>query len=410
LSIKGKINLVFNIFLICFSLGEYGQITQISTGTNQKLFDLSVANKNIIVGGWMGYLVKSTNECNTLTPLAVPNTTDYATKIQRIDSNDIFLVSYTPSQTNFYKSTDQGNNWVQKSSLQGSNERSFSFFDSLAGFMSNGPFLSKTNNGGVSWTNVTPPFSISVTFLKAYNDSVMCMGGQVATGGGLKLSKDKGNTWAFGWGAFGNIKITDCFFLNKDTIFGVTLGGAFTKTTDGGNNWDSSSEPPIYNSYAVYFKQANEGYVVGMNSQNQGVVLKTTDLGLNWQTFNTGITTALLNIAFLNDSIALLTGTNGLLLRWNYKKTLFTGVKDHTSKDVGIKIFPNPIENKIYIEHKTNLQIDRLSVYNTLGQVVYEILNPSLTQGIDLTFLESGLYYVRLSNKSGVTCVKVIKE
>ncbi len=166
---------------------------------------------------------------------------------------------------------------------------------------------------------------------------MICAGGGT---GNFYLSKDRGNTWPYSWG-IGSQPITDFFFLNKDTIFGLSLYGGLAKSTNGGSNW-ANTFLPIYSSYGINFKNANEGFVVGANLQNKGIIARTIDAGQTWQTFNTGITTTLLNIVLLNDSIALLSGTNGVLLKWNYKNTLFTGINDNYLDAIGLEVFQIP--------------------------------------------------------------------
>ncbi len=402
---------VIIFFIACFSLKNYCQVVQINTGTIENLIDLSVFKKNIMIGGWTGYVVKSNDECNTLSPLSTPNAANYATRLKRLDSNNVLLLSYTPSQTLLFKSSDGGLNWIQKSNTTGSFSHDFGFFDSLVGIMTSGITFHKTIDGGINWTQGVSPFQIGTNLLKTFGDSLVCMGGENVTGGGLVLSKNRGNTWGYGWGSFGSIQMTDCFFLNKDTIFGVTKGGAFTKTTNGGANWDSSSEPPIFNSYGVYFKRANEGYVVGMNDQNKGIIVKTTDLGQTWSTFNTGITTALLSIAFLNDSMALLTGTGGTLLKWNYKKSVFTGIVNNYLSDVLLKVFPNPIRDKLRFEFTDSSPADfYLSFDNSLGQVVYSKDHVDLREELDLNFLLPGIYYLKVGDGKVHKTFKIVKE
>jgi len=45
-----------------------------------------------------------------------------------------------------------------------------------------------------------------------------------------------------------------------------------------------------------------------------------------------------------------------------------------------------------------------------LGQLVYDLKNPLSKQQIDLSFLSSGVYYLKVQNDSGQRVFKIIKE
>jgi photosystem II stability/assembly factor-like uncharacterized protein len=396
------------VFCILNSLRGYSQLQQIYTGSNATLRDLSVINGNIMISGWHDYLAHSNDECNTLIPLTIPGPTGYITRIQRLDANTVFLLSYTPSETYLYKSTDGGNNWVQKSNTTGAFNHEIGFFDSTEALMTDGPYLLRTTNGGSSWTNISSPFQIGMTSIKTYDDSLVCIVGVDVLSGGIRLSKDRGHTWPFGWGLGYNP--TDIFFLNKDTVFGVSQGGGFTKTMNGGTTWDGSSEPPINNCYGVYFKNANEGYMIGANQEGSGLILKTIDLGKTWSTFNTGIKTTLLNMAILNDSIAILTGTGGVLLKWNYTNTVFTGLNEKQPDRV-IRLFPNPVTHELQFSNSSGQEgYFNISIRNTIGQVVYSDERSDLSEPIEVSHLAKGVYFISLQSGGQQKVLKFMKQ
>jgi hypothetical protein len=347
----------------------FSQIKKIYTGTDAYLYDLSVFDRNIVISGTYDFMVKSYDGCANLTPLILPSTPGIITRLYRPDTNNMYLLAYNPSQTFSYKSTDGGNNWILKSTTSGAFSHDFIFFDSSEGLMTDGPFLWKTMDEGSSWTTTFSPHSVGTTAIKRYKDSLICLGGFSSSSGGFVFSKNRGKTWPYGWGGPGIIEMTDFFFLNEDTIFGISKGGAFVKTTDGGTNWNDFSEPPISNSFGVYFKNFKEGYVVGNNLQNEGIILKTADMGETWTTFNTGIKCSLKNIALIDDSIAIVTGSDGVLLRWNYANTVFTGMGERSLETERISVFPNPVQDKLRLEfYETSIQtIAKIRFYNSVG-------------------------------------------
>lgn len=380
------------------------QLTQISTNTSQNLINLSVIDKNIMICGWNGYLVKSVNEANSLSQMTIAGPTGNATSIQRLDSTNIFLLSYSPSQTFLYKSVDGGYNWIQKYFGSGNYSRMFAFFNSLDGLMTSGGSLEKTMDGGVTWTTVPTPAGLyGIDNLKLFGDSTIILGGSGLNAiGGFYLSKNRGSTWS-AWNGLGGQggSPTDFCILSNDTIWGIsspnTSGVSFlTKTVNGGNIWQNQTSP-LYAPYGIYFKNKNEGYVIGSNSSSRGFILRTTDFGQTWQSFNTGITTSLLEMAFLNDSIALLTGTNGVLLKWNYKTSIFTGVEESDPNQLSATVWPNPVSDFLNIElHDQNHTKCRIRLVSPLGEVIFDSESYGSIFSIDLSQFSPGVYFLSL--------------
>ncbi len=71
-------------------------------------------------------------------------------------------------------------------------------------------------------------------------------------------------------------------------------------------------------------------------------------------------------------------------------------------------IYPNPAQNSLNISIKNNTQISSLSIYNTLGQLLQVITNP--TQTIDVSELKTGNYFIKIISDKGYSTTKFIKE
>lgn len=73
------------------------------------------------------------------------------------------------------------------------------------------------------------------------------------------------------------------------------------------------------------------------------------------------------------------------------------------------KIYPNPANNKLNIIHFVDKQY-KLSIINSIGNVVYEEeLNNEIQQEINLDF-PSGVYFVQLKSDLGTSVIKLIKH
>ncbi len=92
------------------------------------------------------------------------------------------------------------------------------------------------------------------------------------------------------------------FFTDSDTGYAVGGFGGGTaaiilKTTNGGSNWTSQTNPSNFCLYSVYFTNTNTGYAVG----DQGIILKTIDGGTNWVYVQSGSMNFLSSIYFINN-------------------------------------------------------------------------------------------------------------
>ena len=83
--------------------------------------------------------------------------------------------------------------------------------------------------------------------------------------------------------------------------------------------------------------------------------------------------------------------------------------------NASIKLFPNPVKDKLSLQFESTLKIDVISISNALGQMIYSMNDPQSKQEIDLGFLQSGIYFLTLrqaqgENKTGQKVFKVVKE
>lgn len=310
-----------------------------------------------------------------------------------------------------YRSYDGGATWSTRWST-GFAPSVAIFFDSLEAItdLGYGNTLLRTFNGGASWSPTVTTLVLgtnAISYMEGYGDSTIVVGDY----GAFYISNDRGHTWPIAWGA--TAPFWDFCFLNKDTIFGVTgannFGEAYiTKTTNGGATWKNSFAP-IPACRAIKFRTETEGYVLGTDFLNRAVISKTTDMGQTWSRFNLGISGELNDMVFLNDSIAIIVGTQGLLLRWNFKSALYTSLSEHFVGKKEVSTFPNPVRDLLFI--KADL-MEQLTV--TLTDVCgMELLN-QLFQGsaeIRTDQLATGIYFLKVARNSEIIYTsKIIKE
>ncbi|MDZ4758211.1 MAG: T9SS type A sorting domain-containing protein [Bacteroidota bacterium] len=75
--------------------------------------------------------------------------------------------------------------------------------------------------------------------------------------------------------------------------------------------------------------------------------------------------------------------------------------------DNGFDIFPNPSNGNFTIIYASSLQKETLTIYNTLGEQVYNsVWNNETQRTIDLSYLAKGIYFIRL----GEDTRRIVKE
>ena len=132
------------------------------------------------------------------------------------------------------------------------------------------------------------------------------------------------------------------------------------------------------------------------------------DRGLSWEKYDTGLPAVLTRINFLNDSIALIAGTNGMLFKWN-KNSYATEVLEINNVEMQATAFPNPTSGKIDIE--TRLLSDAsIKVINFTGEIVLqkEHLFGNHFE-FDISTAANGLHFAEITEKGRTELVKVVK-
>jgi len=87
-------------------------------------------------------------------------------------------------------------------------------------------------------------------------------------------------------------------------------------------------------------------------------------------------------------------------------------VNHSTSVNSGINIYPNPANDKLYVENAANNTGEaHITIYNTIGQVIDVVINTSRKKSeADISRLPAGLYYVIYRNGTMQTAAKFVKE
>lgn len=82
-----------------------------------------------------------------------------------------------------------------------------------------------------------------------------------------------------------------------------------------------------------------------------------------------------------------------------------TGIHGFANSDLQIKLFPNPVKDKLSLEFEQNT-IESLSIVNCLGQIVFTSNEPK--HEMDVSFLKNGVYFLNVQSKWAQKTFKLV--
>jgi photosystem II stability/assembly factor-like uncharacterized protein len=407
-----------NLALICFWLlvaSELNaQFAPVPSGTTQWISSLVKMDSYIYIANEFNFIAKYDSACTSQQFINSPAANQVELRI--IDSNTFFLYDIIGSTDRIFKTTDGGINWTTCLQIDTVSGQTFQMFDKDNGVLfCNYGYLVVTDDGGLSWAVLDSQLIQWPNQSALFGDSIIVVG-QLA--GSVYYSKDRGQNWQYNEGLPYLTGHARLFLLNDTTIFSA-LGAQFNRqylsySTDAGLTWHNKPSP-MDNQADVVFKSFNEGYVVGVDS-NLGCIFKTTDTGNTWTRYYSPNPTGLTRMLFINDSIALVSATNGYLAKWNKNSLALSVLSEGIEKKPGISVGPNPATAMQTIE--INAPINS-TVHCTLrdisGKLVMQVFNGTSTSGVviqkvNLEELPSGVYMYEVQIDGNTTHHKIIKK
>ena len=87
--------------------------------------------------------------------------------------------------------------------------------------------------------------------------------------------------------------------------------------------------------------------------------------------------------------------------------TIPDGIDDYSIETVGIR--PNPATDKFHFDIPDQI-IDKVEIYSSTGELVHEQKNITSAESIDISFLRSGIYFVRYETSKLVGTLKLVVQ
>jgi uncharacterized repeat protein (TIGR01451 family) len=73
-------------------------------------------------------------------------------------------------------------------------------------------------------------------------------------------------------------------------------------------------------------------------------------------------------------------------------------------------VYPNPVKNVLNIDVKATINIQSVTIFNTLGQMIMAVPNAENVRSIDVSDLKTGTYFIKIKSDKGTANAKFIKE
>ncbi len=281
----------------------------LSSGTTYNLNSIAFADNDFgVCGGDWGTILWTTNggiNWNNFTD----NYMNFFINVKFFDSQTCIV---TGTGSIIYRTTNRGENWVPHFTnllIQNTIEVN----SANTGYVFGSPFsYLRSANSGSSWEQVTANGLISQVFAASVTpaNSFWC----AADSGMIFRSTDNGNNWNIAHREYitkENLK--SVYFTDQSTGFAVGTHGVLLKTTNSGVNWSYQNLGTGKSLNSIKFVNSSTGFIGGAEGY-LGVVLKTTNSGNNWQTvYNDSL--QLISMHFINPTTGWCAGNYGAFLK-----------------------------------------------------------------------------------------------
>jgi photosystem II stability/assembly factor-like uncharacterized protein len=357
-------------------------------------------------------------------------------------------------QGGVYRSTDNGSNWTQvNSGLTNTSVKALAFAgsDLFAGTSTGGIF--RSSDRGSSWAEINSGLSVLFINTLAVSGSNIFAGARYSvTGGGVFLSTNNGNNWAY-------VGLTDyeiySLAVSGNNIFAGTSNGVYLSTNNGTNWTEVNSGLTESDVYAL--KVSNNKLYAGtpnglFNSSDNGSnwtninsstldnisirsiaihqvniivgsdgwgVYVSTDNGSTWEESDTGLPNSFAAVHALTTSNTKIYSGTLFIGAWERPLTDYLTDVEKTTDNLPQSFnlaqnYPNPFNPSTTIEFSISEEsFVELKVFDVLGNEVGLLAKDSYPAGtyrtdFSNTNLTSGTYFYRLQAGSYVEMKKML--
>jgi len=437
------------LYLLCvIPTATFAQWTSQATGfptVSRGVEDISIVDANVV---WaLGYdgssatpaniqeFTKTTNGGTTWTPgpINVGNTALTITNIAPVSATTAWVgaVDATAGLGGVWKTSDGGTTWTKQNATAYTNAASYfnvvHFFNATTGITQGDPIgldfeMYRTTDAGTTWTAI-PGFNLPniVSGEWGYNGGNVGIGNSfwfVTNKGNIYKTSDAGVTWAkystpitdfSGTSVGGSI-----YFANDNTGVLLARNGSGTTatytlytTSNGGMTWSAGTAyTQPYRSLAFI-----PGTTTLVGTGTDGTTYSSAvsyNMGSSWTVIDSG--TQRTGVAFLNGTTGWAGGFTTSSAAGGIFKYSGPTLKNNTFEAAGFSVYPNPVEDNFTIQNGNNIAISGLTISDINGRTVKTINVNAIENQINISDLNSGVYFLNITSVNGSATKKIIKN
>jgi photosystem II stability/assembly factor-like uncharacterized protein len=396
---------ILTLLLIMLSVQAGAQYwNEVSSGTQKQLFSIAFTNKQVgYIGGYDGFLLKTTNGGQTWNPLpqiALLNSFNDVIDLDFVNENIGYaIISHYQDPTyrgDVIKTTDGGLSWAPVDAGNTAAYCAHFFGDDngmvagsafFAGFVTNK--IPSGNPAYYHYMQVAPGW-----FFKAIDFRNEQTGIVAGDEGFIARTFDGGLNWDTLTCQVTDTTINAIRFLNDSIVIAACegLGGTLLMSYDTGRTWqvDFNSVTFDYPIMRSIVKSAKDTFVaVGESTtrSGMGMVYWKDDMGNRFQI----VDNALRSVAMLNDSIAYAVGDSGIIV--TNRAVPVTGIDAPSLNENDFKVYPNPNSGYFNI---ASIQKCTVTVLDIAGKIVFEDKKPGNRHVVSLKENAGGVYLIKI--------------
>lgn len=263
----------------------------------------------------------------------------------------------------------------------------------------------KTTDGGISWNPFSTPLS-SLSQIEFINDTIGFASG-IDT---IIKTIDGGLSWSsYAFQQQGFLRIDFASDSIGYALFSDFGKSYLYKTIDQGVNWYSlgiAATAPAYTT-AINFPNDNVGFICG-----QFQMYKTTDGGISWNAQTAkppgwpNFFDDLMDLYFLNQDTGFAVGFN------QYYRTSSGGLNfsENLNSKSTISLYPNPGQDQITLTLNFRINNSHVTIYDCFGKKVHSSILVNNEEKIDCGLFTPGIYFVTVNDGAKPYSKKLIIE
>jgi photosystem II stability/assembly factor-like uncharacterized protein len=301
---------LFIFFPLCTSYSQSGWFWQNPLPQGNILECVQYLQDGIVYAvGRVGTVLKSTNNGLNWMTLSYPSVGNLKC-VFFLNANTGWIAGYTDGVSgNLYYTINGGALWINrtiKDSL--TNIYTVRFADENTGYAGGSEILYKTTNSGINWFQCynTNTYYSGIYFLTS--DLAFVSVGSGFYDGKIIKTTNGGMSWQ---ASSFSTPVDNIYFLNSLSGFAVSLQ-KILGTADMGGSWGVVYTAPQYTFLLSVTRSSNSNvFACGTYEEECGIIVRSTNEGLNWNLMQIGGRLRLNSISFADSQNGITVGTRG---------------------------------------------------------------------------------------------------